>query len=69
MLFRSNHFGIQRGEAGLTIIDRGSKTGTIVNGVRIGGGSQQFKADLKLGENEVIAGDEHSPYRFVVLWE
>lgn len=64
-----NHFGIQRGEAGLCVIDRGSKTGTLVNGVKIGGGSAQFKADLKPGENEVVAGDGDSPYRFVVLWE
>ncbi len=64
-----NHFSIQRGEGGLCVADRGSKLGTIVNGKKIGGGVETFQLDLKPGDNEVIAGDETSEYRFCVTWE
>lgn len=64
-----NHFAIQRGAEGLSITDRGSTTGTIVNDVAIGAGAEQFQAPLRFGDNIVIAGDSESPYRFCVTWE
>lgn len=64
-----NHFAIQRGSDGLYISDRGSATGTIVNDVTIGAGSETFQAKLKHGDNIVTAGREGSPYRFCVTWK
>lgn len=64
-----NHFSIQRGAEGLFIMDRGSKTGTIVNKQAIGGESQKYKATLTFGDNMITAGTEDSPYRFLVVWE
>lgn len=64
-----NHFAIQRNADGLYVIDRGSKTGTLVNDTRIGGSSDAYKADLRPGDNSVIAGREDSPYRFCITWE
>lgn len=64
-----NHFAIQTGPQGLQIVDRGSKTGTIVNGQQIGAGAPEYSANLNYGENEVVAGPAESPYRFCVIWE
>lgn len=64
-----NHFAIQRGEKGLVVSDRGSKTGTIVNGMTLGSGSPEFKVAINPGENELIAGPQGSPYRFTLLWQ
>jgi len=64
-----NHFAIQTDEKGLYVIDRGSKTGTVVNGSKIGGSQDQYRMTLNYGENTVIAGDENSPYRFCIVWE
>lgn len=64
-----NHFAIQRNEQGAFISDRGSKTGTIVNDVAIGAGSELSHAPLKYGDNTVIAGTQDSPYRFCITWE
>ena len=68
-LLSRNHFSIQKSERGLSVMDRGSKLGTIVNNTKIGGSSSTFQADLNYGENEIVAGDENSPYRFCVVWE
>ncbi|MCC7260449.1 MAG: cyclic nucleotide-binding domain-containing protein [Alphaproteobacteria bacterium] len=64
-----NHFAIQPGEKGLAVTDRGSKTGTVVNGVKIGGNAPDFRAHLRVGENEIVAGAADSPYRFTLVWE
>lgn len=64
-----NHFAIQRTQSGLIVVDRGSRTGTIVNGEKIGGSSQSHEAMLSPGDNTVTAGDEFSPYRFSIIWE
>ena len=56
-----NHFAIQRGDKGLAVSDRGSKQGTIVNGMAIGGGNPEYKVDLRPGDNEIVAGGEGSP--------
>lgn len=64
-----NHFAIQPCPDGLQVVDRGSKTGTIVNGEPIGGSSEEYSAKLNYGENEVVAGPQESPYRFCVIWD
>lgn len=69
----SNHFSVDLGPAGLVVRDRGSRHGTVVNGVRIGAGAIADVAPLHAGENEVIAGPASaraamraSPFRFRV---
>ncbi|HAL49348.1 MAG TPA: hypothetical protein DCP37_16490 [Dehalococcoidia bacterium] len=47
--------------------DRGSYLGTIVNGVTVGGDRTVAETALNLGENEVIVGGQHSPFRFTVV--
>lgn len=64
-----NHFAIQQSPEGLQVVDRGSKSGTIVNGEQVGGGSPEYSATLNYGENDVVAGPPESPYRFCVIWE
>lgn len=64
-----NHLAIQKSEGGVSVIDRGSKAGTLVNGKQIGSGAEDFKADLRPGDNEIIAGPNGSPYRFCLIWE
>jgi pSer/pThr/pTyr-binding forkhead associated (FHA) protein len=69
-----NHFGVDLGEHGLVVRDRGSLHGTTVNGVRVGGGSKVDLVPLAPGSNDVIAGPVRelaarraSPFRFRVI--
>jgi CRP-like cAMP-binding protein len=69
-----NHFGIDLGEHGLVVRDRGSLHGTVVNGVRVGGGSKVDLVALQAGDNDVIAGPARelaarraSPFRFRLI--
>jgi CRP-like cAMP-binding protein len=62
-----NHFSIAVHGEGVFIHDRGSYLGTIVNGEEIGGDHVAGSALLRIGENEVIAGAENSPFRFRVV--
>lgn len=64
-----NHFSIHRGQNGIQVTDRGSRTGTIVNDVTIGADSETSEIDLTPGDNVIVAGDAFSPYRFCVTWE
>jgi len=61
-----NHFAIDWIEDGISIVDRGSRLGTIVNKKRIGGEEGMHMARLKEGENRVIVGTLKSPFRFIV---
>ena len=61
------HFVIEESRRGLVVRDCGSRLGTVVNGIRIGGkGGGVNLAALKSGDNEIIAGTENSPYRFTL---
>jgi len=48
------------------IQDRGSKLGTIVNEVALGGQSKERRARLRSGENTLILGPPNSTIRFVL---
>jgi hypothetical protein len=61
------HFIIEHTRRGLILRDCGSHLGTLVNGVRIGlEGAEANMALLQPGGNEVIAGGESSPFRFML---
>jgi CRP-like cAMP-binding protein len=59
-----NHLSIDVEQGRAIIRDRGSYLGTVVNGLSIGGGHRGAAAVLREGENEVIIGTAHSPFRF-----
>ena len=61
-----NHFSIERSDKHVIVRDRGSYLGTTVNDQRIGGRSEKVVAFLKPGENEIVAGDAQSNFRFKV---
>jgi hypothetical protein len=55
------------GDGSCFVTDRGSRTGTIVNGVQIGVGADTMVAKLKAGDNTVIFGHATaSPHRFTI---
>ncbi|MGE3311934.1 MAG: cyclic nucleotide-binding domain-containing protein [Limisphaerales bacterium] len=58
-----HHCAIERTSGGFVVVDRGSKLGTIVNGIAIGEASPRMKAALKPGENWIILGATESPVR------
>lgn len=62
-----NHFSIERTPETVLVHDRGSYLGTIVNGQMIGGHHRSAVVPLKEGENEIIAGSHHSPFKFRVI--
>ena len=48
----------------IEISDRGSRYGSLINGVRVGLSNRSKVVDLKKGDNEVILGDIYSKIRF-----
>lgn len=58
-----NHCAIERTAKGFVVEDRGSKLGTIVNGIAIGEASPRMKAPLRRGENWIILGAVESRVR------
>jgi hypothetical protein len=64
-----HHCAIQRNAQGVILTDRGSTTGTLVNGVCIGAGSADYRAVLKQGGNRVVMGTEDSPYKIDIIVE
>lgn len=64
-----NHMSINFYRDQFYILDRGSSLGTIVNGVYLGGKTNNFKCELKKGENIVILGADKSPYQFKLTVE
>ncbi len=64
-----NHFCIQKTAEGLQVVDRGSRSGTIVNNVHIGTMCNKDSALLTPGDNTISIGNSHSPYRFCLHWE
>src|SRR6478736_2133433 len=62
-----DHFAIERAPDGVQVRDRGSYVGTIVNGVQIGRHHHVATVPLAVGDNEVVAGNPRSPFRFRVV--
>jgi len=61
------HFSIDREEGRFTVRDHRSFHGTIVNGIALRAGGGGLKRPLDPGENEIIAGDAESPFRFTCI--
>lgn len=61
-----NHFSIEKTLDGVLVNDRGSFLGTIVNGKTIGGNHHGAIIALSEGDNEIIVGSHHSPFKFRV---
>lgn len=62
-----NHFAIDRTDEGIIVRDRGSRQGTIVNDVPIGGQATTDSRSLKPGDNQIIVGTPDSQYRFNIV--
>ena len=62
-----NHCSIERTPTGFLIEDRGSKMGTIVNGVAIGEGNSKMSIPLRRGENWITLGSPESRIRLRAL--
>ncbi len=58
-----NHCAIEKTSKGFVVEDRGSKLGTIVNGIPIGEASARMSAPLQAGENRIILGAAESQVR------
>ncbi len=50
----------------MLVRDCGSYHGTIVNGGVVGGDDAVLTAQLRAGENEIVAGNTGSPFRFLL---
>ena len=61
------HFSIDREDGRFIVCDHRSFHGTIVNGVALGPGGSALKSPLDPGDNEIIAGDAESPFRFTCI--
>ena len=60
------HMQIEHTDCGYYVRDRGSLTGTTVNGRLIGGGGLETKASLNPGDNQIVLGENDSPFRFII---
>lgn len=63
------HFAIEDSFMGPIVRDCGSRFGTTVNDVQLGGGQRHLSAPLRPGQNTIVAGPDDSPFRFVALVE
>jgi CRP-like cAMP-binding protein len=59
-----HHLLISMRNNNIELSDRGSRYGSLVNGVRIGLTNRSKVVELKRGDNEVILGDVYSKMRF-----
>ncbi|MBL9129441.1 MAG: cyclic nucleotide-binding domain-containing protein, partial [Verrucomicrobiales bacterium] len=62
-----HHCAIERTAKGFVVADRGSKLGTIVNGIAIGEASTRMTAPLRRGENIVVLGSAESRVRLKLI--
>ena len=63
------HFVIETVQGRAVVRDCSTAAGTIVNGRPIGLGQPARIEVLRAGENEVVAGNDHSPFRFRIVVE
>lgn len=64
-----NHFAIEKRDGLLIVRDLGGPLGTVVNGVHLSRFGASATAALHLGDNEVMAGHQKSPFQFIVQAE
>jgi hypothetical protein len=63
------HFVIDERSGRLSTIDQDSELGTEVNGRRIGRRADFGEAALQFGDNQIVAGPDSSPIRFLAVIE
>ena len=61
-----SHCAIEHEKGGYFIQDRGSKLGSIVNGIPIGGNAKEDRVRLRTGRNTLVLGPANSAIRFVL---
>lgn len=61
-----NHCELVAGRGGVSVRDRGSHLGCVVNETPVGGRSGTASAPLHLGDNVLVVGSRSSPYQFRV---
>lgn len=61
-----DHFVIEDTAMGPILRDCGSRHGTIVNGIHLGGTHRHLSTPLRLGANRVILGTPGSPFEFEI---
>ncbi|MFQ3224023.1 MAG: CRP-like cAMP-binding protein [Lentimonas sp.] len=61
-----SHCVIEREKGAYFIQDRGSKLGTIINGISIGGSSKESRVRLRTGPNTLVLGPANSTIRFIL---
>jgi hypothetical protein len=61
------HFAIEDADMGPIVRDCGSKYGTIVNELPLGGTQRHLSMPLRLGVNKLVAGPSDSPFRFLAV--
>lgn len=66
-LVSKRHCAIERVGEEVWVRDLGSRLGTLVNGIRLGGGRKQMKMQLPVGEHDLVLGPGISPLRFKVI--
>ena len=60
------HCAIEKEKGAYFIQDRGSKLGTIVNGIMLGSGSKEHRVRLRTGKNTLVLGPANSTIRFIL---
>ena len=61
-----SHCVIEHEREGYFIQDRGSKLGTVVNGIPIGGNAKEDRVRLRTGRNTLVLGPVNSTIRFIL---
>jgi CheY-like chemotaxis protein len=61
-----DHLSINYSRGQYYVLDRGSNLGTILNGRLIGGKTNVYKSNLRVGNNTLIVGNKSSPYQFCI---
>ncbi len=66
--FEINHCAITKGKNEILVVDKGTVSGTIVNGVRIGHQGASMRHPLRLGDNYIVLGKPNSSARLVLTY-
>ena len=61
------HFVVENEGGEIVVRDLGSELGTVANGNRIAKFEHNSASGLRFGDNRIVAGGAHSPYRFLLI--